>query len=254
MPRIRMLEITRSIALICIAIILLVAAAFYGFGILHEAGHLKTTTDFRNLSNGLQSIVITLGLIIGGVWSWLKARVYLEDVLAKSKAQAELRELQERPNIEVIISCEQLSFGNEPNFYITGEVILENTGNHPAHIVYEEPIYITELDLGADGSCRIVKHYRDEIFSSPTNEEFRMYGEGALACLSSAVIDPNSKTRNRFIRRVENSGLYLVEFRVSVDSKRLSAVQKDLLSAENYRTYSDQTYVVLKDVVALEES
>src|SRR5262245_32345243 len=83
---------------------------------------------FQLIAAGIQSILVTLALLIGGIWTLYTFRaLYL-----KQKAQAELAkteaEIFRQAVVKIIVDARQEMFGGETRC-IAADVTVENLGN-----------------------------------------------------------------------------------------------------------------------------
>jgi hypothetical protein len=94
--------------------------------------------DFKDLMAVVQSLILTLAIMVGGVWSlyiFIRLR-YIE------KAKAELRELEQKTRehavIEVNLEAVQLDTGDGGPRVISATAVLKNSGNRNIHLDFHE--------------------------------------------------------------------------------------------------------------------
>lgn len=96
---------------------------------LESAAKRSTFEKFKNIAAGVQSVIIALGVLIGGLWTY-----YTFGALrARYKAEAEIRQLELANRvqgvIDIEIKAEQVSSPNDTGRFIKIDIQAKNLGN-----------------------------------------------------------------------------------------------------------------------------
>jgi hypothetical protein len=150
---------------------------------------MSTYEAFKNLAAGIQSIGVTLAVIVGSIWS-----VYTFSVLRlRKKAEAELFE---QAVLDITVDAKQEHLPGNQQYYIAAVATVVNKGNRN-----------TFLDFRGTHAFRLSK------------VEFKDSGEGVGRTLLEMKCEATYLTLRRgaswrfpVLLRVAEKGFYLIEF------------------------------------------
>lgn len=83
--------------------------------------------EFKNLASGIQSIVISIGFLSGGLWAIFRFKAFKEPEKAKAELDKINKSLQERGTIKLTITPIVISLKDTK--YIEFSLTIQNTGN-----------------------------------------------------------------------------------------------------------------------------
>lgn len=161
---------------------------------------------FKNLAEGIQSIIIVVGLIAGGIWTFRNFNL----LHARKIAQSQLKELEKRleewGEIETEVIARQIESVNANEFLIVASVEFKNTGTREVRLDFSKrPCSISEVIFDNSGQPRLENPIHCN-FIAPApfadDQSDRM--------LHSAVIEPKGILKTSSAFRITNPGLYLV--------------------------------------------
>lgn len=180
---------------------------------------------FSKVSQGVQSIVVTLAVIIGGVWT-----VYTFSVLGTTE-KAKL-ELFQQAVLDVSLSARQESIGGDERFYIIGEAVLTNKGNRNTMIGEECTIVLSKFSFDESGKGHWEKM-----------SEFS-YGKEILLRSGASRQFP-------FATTVSEKGMYSVEFLTPVTDKNDQRILNESRTSEIVAgtasgVWYSSTYLIVK--------
>jgi hypothetical protein len=176
-------------------------------------------TTFKERAEAAQSVVTTLGLVLGGGWVLLKFDVLAEAARAEKElhkieaetAQAEFdtfkqrREWEERqPAIEVSFGKATVERTASNHFTVLSTILLANRGVAPITLELEEaPFQMTEVEFTEHGPQPEASGHASVAGKSP---------------LRAIALRPQTTSTLAFAVRVQREGLYLAEFRARLAS------------------------------------
>jgi len=173
---------------------------------------------FRNVSSGIQSIAVTIAIIVGGIWT-----VITFDMLGQvDRARVELvhlnRELQEQavPNIQ--IQAIQLFLPHDSAKYVHTIVTIENRGNKTATLaINEAPLQVTHVSIGANNQRIYGETFAPLPLPVPLLiDTTAKPAPGKVIYPYATEIRSGGKTVLNFLTRVSRSGLYWLAFNAPV--------------------------------------
>lgn len=177
--------------------------------------------NFSKVAQGVQSIVITVAVIIGGAWT-----VYTFSVLGSAE-KAKL-ELFQQSVLDVSINARQDSIAGDERFYILGEAVITNKGNRNAIISDNTKIVLSKFSFDESGNGKW--------------EKMSEFGYGGEALLRSGA-----SNHFPFATTVLEKGMYNVEFRSPVtDKKELDVLKEGGLTRNEPLYWYTGTYLIVK--------
>jgi len=169
---------------------------------------IKDHEKFNNIASGIQSLVITTAVIIGGIWTLVTFNVLNQ--VEQSKAQ--LREIEQRlkqfGTVDVQIEATQESLPNDTSEYISAIVQVKNIGTRTVILEYPDdgPFSATRVVLAENGRMNIGEIVRAKI-SAASNPWLAVSGSRLL---------PGEVERTPFFVKIAEPGLYKLTFYVDL--------------------------------------
>ena len=146
---------------------------------------------FKNLASGIQSLIVSTAVLVGGGWTLYTFRaLHLE-----KRAQQELF-AQAQVNVKVL--ARQESFA-DCSTCVAADVEITNTGRKNVFLDYAEspPFSVTQVLFDSDGTSRLGKEIRQPSY-----------------LWASRVLRSGETVAYPFSVKVADGGMYLVQFRV----------------------------------------
>jgi hypothetical protein len=174
--------------------------------------------NLKNLASVIQSLVVSIGLILGGIWTLLTFRIFA----LKDKAEAELQkikreisqieqELSQSPVIQISMQAKQKDISQDSNRYIEVDVVVENKGNKAANIKLSDntPLTIARVEVSSE----------NKVSEQTKNDIPIYYVEENIQTLVKIKLRPGFSESYSFIARVDQPGIYLLTFKLPVPSE-----------------------------------
>ncbi len=178
-----------------------------------------TIEQFATLMNGVQSVLTSLALLVGGGWALYtfsalgqitRSRAELQRLeLEQRKTEAEIRKLQQEAKvgavIEISIKLARQSLPNDSSPYVSAVVQIENKGNRNTRLDYGEsrkPLMVFAVRFNNDGALEYVEQ---SAYPVPV-------GRSPNAASPSILVRAGGRETIPFFFRVSSPGLYLVVF------------------------------------------
>lgn len=160
---------------------------------------IKEPERFQKISAGIQSIVITLAVVIGGIWTLYVFNSQLQVENAHAQLQKLKRELNSQPNIEVLVQTETIQIPETEIRYITGDFKFRNSGTRNTVIkLSAKPIMLSKVSIDIKGDINLNKLYEVSSYSA---HDLR---------IRELTVYPNMESLLPFIVRVDKPGLYFI--------------------------------------------
>lgn len=157
-----------------------------------------TLTEYSELSQIIQNIVISIGLISGGVWA--ATQFFLLRSINKAKVEIQTIEENLRRKPQILTTLKFNSLQIDGNNILMIDVVLENWGNFAESInprdckIVITPVEITESrDIGYSEKTFQAKQYID-----PELPYF--------------FLSPGTKEKIQFLAYLPSRGLYFIDF------------------------------------------
>ena len=193
---------------------------------------------FKNISSGVQSLVIACAVVIGGVWTAYVFDAQLSVENARAQLQKLQTELSRRPVLDFELSAKQISVTGEddaPNVFVT--ITIRNSGNSDTRINWEpSPIFYGKIQSFNDPDYTIK--------SASTSKLYVINESGGLNYIEGTGVRVGEKKQYQALFRTEGPGVYLITFRVSAVPEHIVGKEKILDLKSVYWTPS--TYVIIK--------
>jgi hypothetical protein len=194
---------------------------------------------FKNISSGVQSIVFTIAIIIGGLWTAFT----FSTLKTKNKAQAELTDLdlknartkdelaEKGAVVDISLDAKQEMMNDGKGFYISVLAKIKNAGvkNTLVDLSKAEPLKVYKLSFNADGTS----YREDPILQGDYN-------------LSSTVLRSGAAIQVPLFVKVQYKGLYVLEFSIQLDKNELRIDNEKRKENAEYVYWVGSTYVLVK--------
>ncbi len=185
---------------------------------------------FKNILTGLQSIVLTMAILIGGIWTLVTFDALEEAEIAKAQSEKLARELAERRVLNIQMEASQIMLPDDPARYILATVRFENIGKD-SEIFYwsENPVNVNKVSLNEESALSMARTPAVRI---------DLPGTTGLRISAGEVVKKN------FLARVREPGLYFVEFEMAASaSEQESAALEGVAGAI---TWDATTHVIIE--------
>jgi hypothetical protein len=215
---------------------------------LESTSKRSTFEKFKNIAAGVQSVVLALGVLIGGLWTY-----YTFGALrARYKAEAEIRQLELANRvqgvIDIEIKAEQVSTPNDTGRSINIDIQVKNLGNRNLKLeLPNHALTIAKVKPDNEG------HLYIEWFKNPTIP----YLDASKLISRDLKLDNSVKpTPPELLRagqtvafpcwfRVEEAGLYLIDFEGALTGEDLKISQQETGQTKQFNVTA-QTFIVVK--------
>ena len=181
-------------------------------GVLLLTGTLSIANDvkFSNVAAGVQSMIVSFGLVLGGAWTILTFNSL--GTLKKERAELEKiqRELRESAVLKINVNASVNKVCSSKNVYIEMLAEIENLGNKITTLEFNRPPF-TVSKLIEKG---------DQLFD--TGEVIHVPILDAVMQTTGVCLYPNDKAEYVSMCELEESGAYLVQFSAEVHEEDIA--------------------------------
>ncbi len=150
---------------------------------------MKSHEKFKDISAGIQSLIVSLAIIIGGVWT-----VYRFAAIDRSNSL----------DLSIEAEYRYVETDNKPSLIV--KIIANNNGGTYLHLnVSNAPLVIQKLALNNKGEYVATRTYK------PTYRSAYDVNDKSLSWTSQSV-QPKSKKVLPFFQHLDESGIYFIKF------------------------------------------
>ena len=159
----------------------------------------------KNIAAAMQSVVVALALVVGGIWTLITFSALGES----RKAHLEVAELEgklrRQAAVEIRVDASQDSLPGDPGRYIFSVVSIVNSGSRAVNLSFppDGPFSVHQLQIDQDGSKRPTFAVYDQVQS---------YRKTSVVPMLGVVVRPGAVYSVPFVTRVPEAGLYVVSF------------------------------------------
>ena len=207
---------------------------------------LKNSRNVASYCSAIQSIVVSVAVIIGGIWTYHE---FTTTRKAETAQEEQASKLDSQVALDVRVNAKQLDLPDVKKLRIVlVTVSLKNSGRQSVTLdLKEPPVYVIRL-LCQPGSEPIAVE-AEPIFC------YRYFKNESIIesePIDSKVIPPNSEKSMSFLAQVKSPGLYVIQFRAPLGNKSQGAVQKSVeremqgKTVSNLILWADCTYLHIK--------
>jgi len=200
---------------------------------------IKDHERFTNIASGIQNIVLTVAIVIGGLWTAFT----FSTLKTKYKSQAEITELELKNArtkdelaekgavIDIKLEAKQEILSDDEKYCIAVLAKLTNTGvkNTMVDLSQESPLTAYLIFFNEDG----------------TSDRVEVVTQGDYS-LSSTVVRSGYTIQLPLFIKVRSKGLYVLKFRVRLDKNEMliDSAKRGTSSEKIY--WEGSTYVQVK--------
>jgi len=189
-------------------------------------------TELESLLSGIQSLILSIGILVGGVWSIFLFRLFNQSKRAELELldiqqniqRQELQSLEIQQNIQrqgvitlSIRAKQPKPFKNECGYYISVEVQISNIGSQSvvANYIEEGCLYAAEIITSENGNIE--------------NNWEKQYSPLAETSYShvQACLFPAETVVEAFLICVPRPGAYLLSFKANITIADIKALSKE---------------------------
>jgi len=179
---------------------------------------LNNFENFAHLASGVKNIIITIAIIIGGVWSAYTFGALNSVEKAKKELEKTKKELNEL-SLDIDIDAKQLPSLDKKKFGILVEVIIANVGNGSIALdLQKKPLTISKIAKNKKGIIYAAQYYAPLPYMNLT--------EGNTHLIYSQLVHPGSTKRIYFYEEVKSPGIYFISFQSKADKEVNNRVSK----------------------------
>ena len=187
---------------------------------------------FRNLSGGVQSLVLTIAIIVGGLWTLFTYDALRQAERARAEYEKLQKDLKERRAIVINMEPTQVSIPGDPARYIAARLRFENMGNQTEVIYWPpNPFNVSRIWIDDHGSFQL-KQLRGVRVEAPVGSE------------AGLRLMPRVAVNRMFLARVDRPGLYYLELDVEASSEEQAEARKEGVLARV--TWKEVAHIVVK--------
>jgi hypothetical protein len=178
------------------------------FLLLSQTRTEPTREGFKNLCEGIQSIALTLAILIGGLWTLYIFNAQLQVENARAQLQKTNREIEPKTALQLDMSIAQLEVPADTGRYLSVMVKVQNNGSRDTVLKIDQaPLKVSRmLPLSESGKWAYeppIVAYKLTITNAQT-----------IAVVSSQTNFVHETDEIPFIVKVDRPGLYLVNFAI----------------------------------------
>ncbi len=165
---------------------------------------------FKNILTGVQSLIIAIGIIVGGLWTARTFEVRKEAEIARVNYERAEKELREKRVVNITINPSQAKIPNQKSRCICSLVEITNVGNHPETLDWNGPCFrARKIHFDDRGDTKV---------GPPTGDMLTVSSGESVACR----VAPGEVIRVPCLAKVDEPGLYYLRFTVnaSVDEQK----------------------------------
>jgi hypothetical protein len=176
--------------------------------------------SFKNLADGIQALMIALGVLVGGVWALIRFWSLRSIETARAELEKAHRELVSRGFLEVQLHASQLNDAHRGTMYINLLLEIRNVGTGTEVIRWEDSkISAALVTLDEQGQV--------ELSDGLTGSFLRIDDKPVVF----STISPKAKEYDSFIIPVVEPGIYLIDVDLCGSPTETAASAADAKSA-----------------------
>ena len=174
---------------------------------------------FETLMNGVESLVVSLAVLGGGIWAVFKFTALGE----KARAQAELQRLQQLARaqavIEISIDATQFTLPEDDSRYVSAVVEIRNNGTRNTRLEFpkdRKPFSVASVEIMQNGEMKFLEPDR---YGTPVGTSLEEESP-------SSIVRAAGVERIPFVFRVGTGGLFFLVFSVPVPQEEKEIAEK----------------------------
>lgn len=186
---------------------------------------------FSNILGGIQSLVLSCAILVGGIWTLFTFDALKQAEIAEADARTKeaellqkLKALEERRVLVVALEPEQIAIPGDPARYVVARVRFENVGNHTEQIFWsEDSLTVSRVSIDGSGPAQPARLRGLRLEAYPGEE-------AGLRLMPGVVVN------RLFLARVPEPGLYYLEFNVQASlAEQALAAREGLFGSVSWR-------------------
>lgn len=202
---------------------------------------------FKNLADGVHSLLLSAAVIAGGGWAAWEFSALLKAETAQSQLQLVQAEVAEKwakmgAPLNFKIATAQLAPQGDERL-LSVEVEVSNPGNRGTTMNIEDrPLRVARVSRNADGTLHagpVAWVGKVKLRSAEEQAD----GAGEIAQVTHVVVLPGQIKTLAFLINVPGPGVYLVEFRASLDKSDASDWENAGMPAERTKSWMASKYI-----------
>lgn len=169
---------------------------------------------FKNLASGIQSIIVAIAVVIGGLWTFITFNALQTIKSAMLGISEQEKALQQQVSIELEIGVRRIaSLPNDNNYLLCAIVSIRNAGNKS-----------TTVNLDPRGPLRVRQVIMNggDIPAVITPEYHKLLSPGG-GFVGGVAIRAQSSAKFPFVIPISKLGLYQISFDLNVPSSDVNA-------------------------------
>jgi hypothetical protein len=188
---------------------------------------------FEKVASGVQSVVLSLAITIGGAWTVYAFRSELQVANAKAQLEKLNRELAEQATIVVTLQVAPIYSTGHTDRYLNGTITFRNDGTaDDTFAIAGDALKVARIKVTKDGQIEHV---------NVTNVAIR----DADSIIVGITVLARSQNTLHFLARVADAGLYCVSINVSKSKqeRKRSAVGEDTKIHADRDSWGDAAFI-----------
>ena len=191
-------------------------------------------TDFKDLADAIQSIVLTLAVVIGGLWTAYRFWSLQEIRKAKAELIGLQKTLTERGTLSISIEANSVKRLDGNGYYINVKASFTNVGNQTEVLKWSE---------GRVQAALVVGESEGEVIFGDWVETRLL---GRLGPQVGATVAPSETIVFPFLIPVLQSGVYYIGLRVPGSPQETEATKRYAGSEpEDVITWASESYLLV---------
>lgn len=161
--------------------------------------------DIEHIASAIQSIAVTLAVILGGLWTWFT----FHRLRLTKKAEVELADLQQKLSLTALLNINVTATFHEvqggSGYLILAQAKVDNVGTRRTSLLFpknQKPFFAVRVQVEENGGLKIGHPIQSGI----------PYGDGSNNFSKRSIVGPGARVELPFVFFVTQPGLYLVSF------------------------------------------
>lgn len=165
----------------------------------------------KDLASAIESIVIALGVLIGGGWALFRFRALKDVAKARAELEKATRELREHGNLTIEMRASQFEIETDSKRFISISLTITNVGNRTEVIRWAD-----SKISGARVTCS--NENEIELGAAIQSRQRSLYMN-----ILGSTIDPGNSEIQAFLIPIDDPGLYFLEAYISGSPEETAA-------------------------------
>jgi len=176
---------------------------------------IKDPDRFNKIAGGIQNIVLSIAIIIGGGWTLYVFDAEYRVDNAKFQLEKIKREITEQINVEIKLDIDYIKTETSNDRYLIGLVHFFNHGSvYSVLNILEASLKLTKVEIDKDDNILFGKTIKSKLYCDPGHD---VAGTSAI---------PGVDNSDSFVFKVETPGLYLISVIIPKSPTESAIVEK----------------------------